>query len=92
MSDLAVESRASSPARVDRVPESRDPATGDVWHRYEVAQGFQPAEVRLVGRTEGEVLDKASALMGSRPSAYWCSAQNPEWGDRPAAVWVQWNG
>lgn len=62
------------------------------WHRYEVAQGFQPAEVRLEGRTERDVLDQASALMGCRPSTYWCSAQDPQWGDRPAAVWVQWQG
>lgn len=60
------------------------------WHRYEVAEGFQPAETRLFGRTESEVLAKASAIMGRRPDVYWSSRQDPEW-DRPAAVWVQWS-
>ena len=62
------------------------------WHRYEVAQGFQPTEVRLTGRTETEVLAKASAAMGRRPDVYWSSRQDPTWGNRPQAVWVQWLG
>ena len=61
------------------------------WHRYEVAQGFQPREVRLFGETESEVLTKASNIIGSRPSVYWSSRQDPNW-DRPTAVWVQWAG
>ena len=61
------------------------------WHRYEVAQGFQPREQRIYGHTEGEVLAKASAIMGSRPERYWSSRQQDGW-DRPPAVWVQWAG
>lgn len=61
------------------------------WHRYEVAQGFQPDEVRFFGETESEVLAKASSFMGSRPAEYWSSRQVPDW-DRPQAVWVQWAG
>ena len=62
------------------------------WHRYEVAQGFQPAEIRLLGRTDADVIAKASAIMGGRPDVYWSSAQEADWGDKPPAVWVQWCG
>jgi hypothetical protein len=46
----------------------------------------------LFGRSEADVHAKASAIMGCRPTVYWTSAQDPNWGDRPAAVWVQWPG
>lgn len=61
------------------------------WHRYEVAQDFQPVEQRFFGETEAEVIAKASAVLGCRPARYWSSRQVPGW-DRPAAVWVQWAG
>ncbi len=61
------------------------------WHRYEVAQGFQPVERRIYGETESEVLAKASAIMGTRPDRYWSSRQDPSW-TRPQAVWAQWPG
>lgn len=61
------------------------------WHRYEVAQGFQPVERRFFGESEAEVLAKASAAMGCRPTRYWSSAQVQGW-ERPPAVWVQWAG
>jgi len=37
VSSIAIESSASSSAPAGRVPESRDPATGEVWRRYAVA-------------------------------------------------------
>jgi hypothetical protein len=58
-------------------------------HRYEVAQGFGPKVRRLTGATAAEVLDRASAIMGSEPVNLWDSADNPEW-DGPHAVWASW--
>ena len=43
-------------------------------HRYEVAQGFQPERVRLVGRLEAQVLAEASERMGGEPSRVWRSS------------------
>ena len=62
------------------------------WHRYEVAQGFQPAEIHLTGRTEYEVIVKASVVMGRPPDMHWSSTSDANWGSRPPAVWVQWRG
>jgi hypothetical protein len=58
-------------------------------HRYEVAQGFQPAAMRLSGRSSSEVLGKASAVMGAPPSTSWSSADADDW-QGPPAVWFAW--
>jgi hypothetical protein len=60
-------------------------------HRYEVAQGFQPARVAVEGPTAGAVLDLASASFGSRPETVWFSSDDPDWA-APPAVWAQWRG
>ena len=41
-------------------------------HRYEVAQGFQPAKVECYGASAEDVIERASALMGSRRSGCGC--------------------
>jgi hypothetical protein len=61
-------------------------------HRYEVAQGFQPAMVGVWGRTADEAIDAASEIMCSRPTVLWSSADVEDWGPKPPAVWVQWAG
>lgn len=48
-------------------------------HRYEVAQGFQPAVTRLRGRSSVEVLTAAIEVMGSHPSTWWCSDDKDDW-------------
>lgn len=59
-------------------------------HRYEVAEGFQPEVVPVFGRTEGEVLGRASELMGGlAPETVWRSGE--AW-EGPPAVWAQWRG
>ena len=40
-------------------------------HRYEVAQGFQPEQVRLAGPSEQAVIAEASEQMGGPPSRVW---------------------
>lgn len=60
-------------------------------HRYEVAQGFQPAVERLWGRSADDVIDLASQRMGHRPDVRWSSADAEQWAG-PPAVWVQWPG
>jgi hypothetical protein len=60
-------------------------------HRYEVAQGFQPAITAIWGNTQTEAIDKASQIIGCRPDTYWSSASVEGW-DKPAAVWMQWPG
>jgi hypothetical protein len=59
-------------------------------HRYEVAQGFQPSRLRLVGRTDLEVLAEADEVMG-RPSAKrWYSNETKGWMG-PPAMWASWD-
>jgi hypothetical protein len=58
-------------------------------HRYEVAQGFQPTPVRIVGSTVTAALELASKRMGSSPNTVWESNTQPDWYG-PPAVWAQW--
>lgn len=61
-------------------------------HRYEVAQGFQPAVTAVWGRTADEAIDKASDLLGGvQPAVRWDSASVEGW-QGPPAVWVSWPG
>jgi hypothetical protein len=62
-------------------------------HRYERAQGFGPAVVRLTGgRTADEVVERACTLMGGKaPAVRWSSAEALDW-QGPPAIWAQWAG
>ena len=60
-------------------------------HRYEVAQGFQPATQQVYGRTAWEAIGAASEVMGGPPSVCWSSDEAEGW-QGPPAVWVQWAG
>jgi hypothetical protein len=59
-------------------------------HRYEVAQGFQPLQVKLHGRTVDEVIERASAQLGANPTRVWRSDEAKEGWDGPPACWAQW--
>jgi hypothetical protein len=59
-------------------------------HRYEVAQGFQPERTMLTGRTDHEVVKRASLHMGGSPSSVWRSSAVDGW-HGPPALWVAWN-
>jgi hypothetical protein len=58
-------------------------------HRYDVAQGFRPRPVSLVGRTADDVLDQASAVFEARPVFEWASSSVEDW-QGPPAIWAQW--
>ena len=58
-------------------------------HRYEVAEGFQPASVRIHGRTARIALEHANEHMGSRPIIEWNSDDVEGWRG-PPAIWAQW--
>lgn len=58
-------------------------------HRYEVAEGFQPARLRFSGRSAAEVVDQAVTVMGARPAAAWSSRDSAHW-EGPPAVWFAW--
>lgn len=58
-------------------------------HRYEVAEGFQPHTVRLVGESAEEVVGQASAIMGREPEMVWDSSSDETWAG-PPAVWATW--
>ena len=58
-------------------------------HRYEVAEGFQPATVRLHGRSREDVLRQAAGLMGGEPAEVWTSQQTLGW-QGPPALWAMW--
>ena len=60
-------------------------------HRYEVAQGFQPAVVRIHGHTAGAVISEASEQMGAYPIRVWSSEDENVWRG-PPAVWASWAG
>jgi hypothetical protein len=59
-------------------------------HRYEVAQGFQPAKVECYGASAEDVIDRASGYMGSSPERVWLSSSTEGWRG-PPACWAQWN-
>lgn len=60
-------------------------------HRYEVAQGYQPATQAVYGRTAEEAIGRASEVMGAPPVVRWSSGEVEGW-QGPPAVWVQWAG
>ena len=59
-------------------------------HRYEVAQGFQPAKVECYGGSAEDVIGRASGYMGSAPERVWLSSSVEGWRG-PPACWAQWN-
>lgn len=59
-------------------------------HRYEVAQGFEPACEKLVGATLDEVLERAAQIMGAAPGYVWQSQVAEGW-QGPPAVWASWD-
>ena len=66
-------------------PDKRVPGM----HRYDCAQGYQPATTRLVGRSADDVVAQANALLGASPVRQWSSAEVEDW-QGPPAIWVQW--
>jgi len=59
-------------------------------HRYEVAQGFQPAKIACYGASAEDVIARASGYLGSAPERVWLSASVEGWRG-PPACWAQWN-
>lgn len=59
-------------------------------HRYEVAQGFQPREIWMTGRSADEVIALAADRIGAAPDRIWRSSDEEQW-DGPPAVWMSWN-
>jgi hypothetical protein len=59
-------------------------------HRYEVAQGFQPAKIECYGASSEDVIERASGYMGSAPEQVWLSSSVEGWRG-PPACWAQWN-
>jgi hypothetical protein len=59
-------------------------------HRYEVAQGFQPAKIECYGGSAEDVIGRASGYMGSAPERVWLSSSVEGWRG-PPACWAQWN-
>jgi hypothetical protein len=72
--------------------EARDPSgrARPGLHRYDVAQGFQPVRLRLLGTSEADVLAQAAAFMGAPPSTQWSSEGREEW-TGPPVVWASWD-
>jgi hypothetical protein len=58
-------------------------------HRFDVAQGFQPERLRLVGRSSDGLIRQASEMFGGPPVLRWSSRDVPEWQGAPA-IWAQW--
>jgi hypothetical protein len=59
-------------------------------HRYEVAQGFQPAKILCYGVSAEDVIGRASEYMGSAPERVWLSSSVEGW-RAPPACWAQWD-
>jgi hypothetical protein len=60
-------------------------------HRYEVAQGFQPAKVPLAAESDEAVIEQACVRMGGRPVRWWRSSEREGW-RAPPAYWCAWAG
>jgi hypothetical protein len=73
------------------VGKTFDEARIEGLHRYEVAQGYQPATYPITGSTVTEVLDAACEVMDGPPSYVWHSDEVDDW-HGPPAVWAQWPG
>ena len=58
-------------------------------HRYDVAQGFQPAKLSLSGLSPTDVLAQASYYLNGPPATQWSSAEVEDWAGAPA-IWAQW--
>ena len=58
-------------------------------HRYEVAQGFQPQKVEIYGVSAGDVIERASSVMGLSAGRVWLSSSEEGW-HGPPACWAQW--
>ena len=58
-------------------------------HRYDVAQGYQPAKVSLYAKSRDGLIDLASQTLESAPTKVWTSEDTPDWQGAPA-VWAQW--
>ena len=60
-------------------------------HRYEVAQGFQPAYRMVEGRDRRSALAKAVEILGPDIEHEWYSEGIPDWGGPPAMT-ATWRG
>jgi hypothetical protein len=60
-------------------------------HRYEVAEGFQPEEVRLRGRSPEELIEQASQTLGRKPKRVSNSDEWEGWRGPPTFT-VEWPG
>ncbi len=96
LSNLPVGSTSLSEARIaggylaKYVAKSFADTTRDMGaHRYDVAEGFQPARVRFTGPSRGDVLAQASAHLGATPATVWDSSESDAW-QGPPTVWAQW--
>ena len=59
-------------------------------HRYEVAQGFQPSRLRIVGHSDLEVLAEAEEVMRRPAAKRWYSNETKGWMG-PPAMWASWD-
>jgi hypothetical protein len=55
-------------------------------HRYDVAQGFQPASIILTGRSRDDVLRQACEHMNGKPERLWFSPEDADF----IALWASW--
>lgn len=60
-------------------------------HRFDRAQGFTPAVVRLRGTSAADVTAQACAVMGFPVARSWSSDEADGWKGAPA-IWLQWDG
>ena len=58
-------------------------------HRYEVAEGFQPAPIFCAGESADDVIGQASGYMNQLPAYEWRSSTEQGWAG-PPAYWCAW--
>jgi hypothetical protein len=68
---------------------AKDHRTLNGFHRYDVAQGFQPRSRVLVAATAEAAVLAAAREMGGAPARYWESWAAVDWAG-PPAVWAAW--
>jgi len=68
-----------------------DPLRIEGLHRYEIAQGFKPRQIKMLGSSPADLLNRSCRFFdGVMPDKTWFSDDSPEW-QGGKAIWAQWS-
>ena len=88
-SGVLEEARVASRYLAKYVSKDEDGGRPPGFHRYEVAQGYQPEKITVEGWDADQVIERASGYMRQQPRRVWRSDNEQGW-EGPPAIWVEW--